>query len=162
LSVPFSTIAYASLANRASTRDSQQSSKSSEKAKIGSNCDLEHNAQYYHDRGHTTGLEPGLAGAHGDAELRPAPRAPEQNLRPAPRAPVRPGPHPGHESLRLGHPAAPFLSPLRAHTLRQSIFIISCEHPPLVLTSYCLLIGRWRGLRLCITYHLQQFRRGVS
>jgi hypothetical protein len=35
----------------------------------------------------------GWAGAHGGADLRPAPRAPEQNLRPAPRAPVRPRPN---------------------------------------------------------------------
>jgi hypothetical protein len=35
-------------------------------------------------------------GARGGADLRPAPRAPEQNLRSAPRAPVRPEPHPGH------------------------------------------------------------------
>ena len=42
-----------------------------------------------------------MAGAHGGADLRPAPRAPEQNLRPAPRAPVRPGPHPVPGSPRL-------------------------------------------------------------
>ena len=41
---------------------------------------------------------PGWAGAHGGADLRPAPRAPGRNLRPAPRAPVRPGPHPGHDT----------------------------------------------------------------
>ncbi len=32
----------------------------------------------------------GLAGAHGGADLRPAPRSPRRNLRPTPRAPVRP------------------------------------------------------------------------
>ncbi len=39
----------------------------------------------------------GWAGAHGGANLCPAPCAPGRILRPAPRAPVRPGPHPGHE-----------------------------------------------------------------
>ena len=32
----------------------------------------------------------GLAGAHGGADLSPAPRAPDQNLSPPPRAPVSP------------------------------------------------------------------------
>ncbi len=63
--------------------------------------------------------QPGLAGAHGGADLRPALRAPGQNLRPAPRAPVRPGPNPGHDArsgpghdarLGPGLTASPILS----------------------------------------------------
>jgi hypothetical protein len=47
---------------------------------------------------HLRRLLPGWAGAHGGADLRPAPRAPEQNVRPAPRAPERPRPNGRAES----------------------------------------------------------------
>jgi hypothetical protein len=75
---------------------------------------------------------PGLAGALGGADQRPAPRAPGQNQRPAPRAPERP---------RLGGPSYDARStprPVRGPgpgPLRQAAAAVTSDSPPRGLRS---------------------------